>query len=199
MSDQERRIENLEREIVRLRSELSAGGVAPLPKTTRSLEPRVTITYPQDRNRSFSIPSGDELRRLHKIVIARYPQLATRSEQPDDALEGFGRAFHRIGHLGRDKLNDQYTLMSWVDDATFWMRDHQIYPSTLTGNDFICAVLAHGDVDYVPLGRFPVDCSAFGLRRDSSGRPAADGWRAVLSMGRLREPVPLAVGWGQRA
>jgi hypothetical protein len=29
------------------------------------------------------------------------------------------------------------------------------------------------------------------LRRDSSGRPAVDGWRAVLATGRLREPVPL--------
>ena len=76
-------------------------------------------------------------------------------------------------------------LMSWVDDATFWL-----YPSTLTANDFVCAVLAHGNVDYVPLDRFPFDCSAFGLRRDSSGRPATDGWRAVLKNRRLREPVP---------
>jgi len=81
---------------------------------------------------------------------------------------------------------------------------------TLPANDFVCAVLAHGDVDYVPLDRFPLDCSAFGLRRDSSGRPATDGWRAVLRTGRLREPVPpprptarrspvqIAVGWGGR-
>jgi len=93
-------------------------------------------------------------------------------------------------NVGRDKLNDKYMLMGWVDDATFWLRDRQV-SSTLTGNDFVCAVLAHGDVDYVSLDRFPHDCSAFGLRRDSSGPPAADGWRAVLSTGRLREPMPL--------
>jgi len=31
-----------------------------------------------------------------------------------------------------------------------------------------------GDVDFVPLDRFPFDCRAFGLNRDSSGRPAAN-------------------------
>jgi hypothetical protein len=98
----------------------------------------------------------------------------------------------RIGHLGRDKLNEKYALISWVDDAQFWLRDHQIYPSTLTVRDFVCAVLAHSDVDYVPLDRFPFDCGAFGLRRDSSGRPATDAWRAVLKNRRLREPVSLS-------
>jgi hypothetical protein len=103
-------------------------------------------------------------------------------------------------------------LMSWVDDPAIWLRNHRLYPtSTLTARDFVCAVLAHGDVDFVPLDRFPHDCSAFGLRRDSSGRPATDGWRAVLATKRLREPVPLprpiarrppvqiAVGWGSRS
>jgi hypothetical protein len=167
--------------------------------------------YPLDRNPSFIMPSGDELRRLHEIVIARYPQLASRSQQTEEAFDGFCRAFRRIGHLGRDKLTDKYALISWVDDATFWLRDHQIYPSTLTVRDFVCAVLAHGDVDFVPLDRFPFDCSAFGLRRDCTGRQAIDGWRAVLKSGHLREPVPLprptarrspvqlAVGWGGRS
>jgi hypothetical protein len=81
----------------------------------------------------------------------------------------------------------------------------------VTVRDFVCAVLAHGDVDFVPLDRFPFDCSAFGLRRDSTGRPATDGWRAVLATGRLRDPVPplrpsasrsptqIAVGQGGRS
>jgi len=60
----------------------------------------------------------------------------------------------------------------------------------VTVRDFVCAVLAHGDIEYIPLDRFPFDCSAFGLRRDSTGRPATDGWRAVLAMRRLRDPVP---------
>jgi hypothetical protein len=60
----------------------------------------------------------------------------------------------------------------------------------VTVRDFVCAVLAHGDVDYIPLDRFPFDCSAFGLRRDSTGRPATDAWRAVLTTKRLRDPVP---------
>jgi hypothetical protein len=32
--------------------------------------------------------------------------------------------------------------MGWVDDATFWLRDHKVYPNTLTVRDFVCAVLA---------------------------------------------------------
>ena len=181
---------------------------SPRSEAQRAAEPRVTITHLPDRNPSFVMPSDDESRRLHEIVVARYPQLATRSQQVDEAFDGFCRAFLRIGHLGRDKLNDKYMLMSWVDDARLWLNDQQIVPSTVTGNDFIYAVLAHGDVDYVPLDRFPHDCSAFGLRRDSTGRPATDGWRSVLATGRLREPVPLprptvrrspteiAAGWG---
>lgn len=43
------------------------------------------------------------------------------------------------------------------------------------GRDFICAVIAHGEIDYVQLDRFPFDCTAFGLRRDQTGRRATDG------------------------
>lgn len=175
----------------------------------RAIEPQgVTITHQPDRNPKFIMPSDDELRRLYETVLARYPRLAAYSQQSDEVFDGFRRAFLRIGHLGRDKLNDKYMLMSWVDDARLWLNDQQIVPSIVTGNDFIYAVLAHGDVDFVPLDRFPHDCNAFGLRRDGSGRPATDAWRAVVATGRLREPVPvprptarrsptqIAVGWG---
>lgn len=181
----------LEAENQRLRARLaSAGDVSPPPEVNRSVEPRVTITHLPDRNSRFVMPSSDELRRLYRIVLARYPQLATRAQQTDETFDGFCRAFLRVGHLGRDRLNDRYTLVSWADDARFWLNDQQISPSAVTGNDFVCAVLAHGDIDYVPLDRFPFDCSAFGLRRDSTGRPTTDGWRAVLATGRLRNPRP---------
>jgi hypothetical protein len=194
-------------------ADLQASKPSPAPEsrraeTKRPAEPQcVTITRLLDRNPTFVMPSGDDLRKLYEIVLARYPQLVSRSQQTDEAFHGFSRAFLRIGHLGRDKLNDKYMLSWWVDDARHWLNEQQIVPSALTGNDFICAVVSHGDVDYVPLDRFPHDCSAFGLRRDSSGRPATDGWRAVLASGRLREPVPpprptvhrspvqIAVGW----
>ena len=104
------------------------------------------------------------------------------------------RSFLRIGHLGRDKLNDKYQLAGWTDDAHLWLNHQQIYPSAVTGNDFVCAVLAHGDVDRVPLDRFPFDCGAFGLRRDSSGRPATYSWRNVLAIRRLRPRRSLSVG-----
>jgi hypothetical protein len=168
----------------------------PPPENRRAAEPRVveprgvTITHLPDRNASFVMPSGDELRRLHEIVVARYPQLASNLQQPGEAFDGFCRAFLRVGHLGRDKLNDKLALVTWIDDAALWLRDNQVYPNRVTVRDFVCAVLAHGDVDFVPLDRFPFDCSAFGLRRDSTGRPATDAWRAVLATRRLRDPVP---------
>ena len=163
----------------------------PMAAGRRAVEQCVTVTYLPDRNPSFVMPTGDELWQLHEIVVGQHSQLAPRSHQIDEAFDGFCRAFLRIGHLGRDKLNDKYSLSGWIDDGTIWLRDNQAYPTTLTARDFVCAVLAHGDVDYVPLNRFPYDCSAFGLRRDGSGRKATDGWRAVLTTGRLREPVPL--------
>jgi hypothetical protein len=161
-------------------------------RETHATERRgVTITRMPDRNAAFVMPSGDELRRLQEIVIARYPQLASHLQPPGEAFDGFRCAFLRIGHLGRDKLNDKLALVTWIDDAAVWLRDNQVYPNRVTVRDFVCAVLAHGDIDYISMDRFPFDCSAFGLRRDSTGRPATDGWRAVLATGRLRDPVPL--------
>ena len=90
-------------------------------------------------------------------------------------------------------------LVSWIDAAAFWLRDNQICPSAVMASDFVTALLVHGDVDFVPLDRFPYDCSAFCLRREGSGRPATDGRRAVLATGRLREPVPLRRPTGRRS
>jgi hypothetical protein len=167
------------------------------PAEDRSVEAKrvvehrgVTITPMPDQNPSFVMPSGEELGRLHEIVIARYPQFTTHVQPPGEAFDGFRCAFPRIGHLGRDKLNDKLALVTWIDDAALWLSDNQVYPNRVTVRDFVCAVLAHGDVDYIPLDRFPFDCSAFGLRRDSTGRPATDAWRAVLTTKRLRDPVP---------
>ncbi len=190
---------DLQVEVMRLRARCDAleaqveslqGGKPPsTPRTNILKEPGgVTITRLPDRNASFAMPSADELRALNHIVLTHYPQLAA-NEEGREAFDGFCRAFLRIGSLGRDKLDDRYALTSWIDNATFWFREQQIYPNLITGKDFIAAVVAHGDIDYVPLDRFPYDCSAFGLRRDSSGRPATDGWRSVLA-GRLRAPVP---------
>lgn len=143
----------------------------------------VTVTRPPDRNPLFVVPTTDELQRLYEIVMAGYPQLAPRGQQTNEGFDGFRRAFIRIGHLGRDKLNDKYDLLSWVGDAAIWLRDHQINPTTVTPCDFVCAVLAHGDVEHAPLVRYPFDCSAFGLRRGRTGRPATDGWKALLTTG----------------
>jgi len=95
----------------------------------RVVEPRgVTITQLPDQNPAFVIPSGDELRRLQEIVTARYPQLALNQQQADEAFDGFCRAFLRVGHLGRDNLNDKLALVTWIDDAALWLRDNQVYP-----------------------------------------------------------------------
>jgi hypothetical protein len=153
-------------------------------------EPRVY--YPPDLNPSFVMPGESELRRLFQIVTAAYPELAPRRRDPDEAFQYFGHAFFRIGHLGRDdKLNGKYALTWWTDDATWWLKEPRVNLVRLTVVDFVCAVIAHNDVDYLPLDRFPYDCSAFGLRRDRLGRPATDAWRNVLSSGSVRLPIAL--------
>jgi hypothetical protein len=196
------RVHDLEREVSQLRQRYAAledrvidlqrgKPLAEVPSRSGRETSGVTITHLPEQNPSFIMPSGDELRRLYDFVVARYPRFATRSQHANEAFDGFSRAFLRVGHLSRDKLNDKYALVTWVDDATLWLRNNQVCPSTLTARDFVCAVLAHGDIDYVPLNRFPFDCSSFGLRRDRTGRPATDGWRAILRSGRLREPSRL--------
>jgi hypothetical protein len=205
------RCESLEKQVTYLQATNTPAIEGRPAEPRRVVEPPcVTVTRLPDRNPSFVMPSREELQQLYNVVIGHYPQLAPRSQQTEEALDGFWHAFLRIGHLGRDKLNNKYMLSGWVDDAQFWLRDHNVYPSMLAAKDFVCAVLSHGDVDYVPLDRFPHDCSAFGLRRDRTGRPASDAWRSVLSTGRLRDPVPLprprgarsptqiAVGWAGR-
>jgi hypothetical protein len=144
-----------------------------------------------DRNPEFLMPSQDELRRLYRIVLNRYPRLDPQPRGPESAFAGFARCFLRVGHLGRDRLNDEYALESWVDEATCWLRDNEVYPYFISAANFCAAVVAHGDIDYAPLGRFPFDCFGFGLRRDRLGQPASDYWRMVLRTGRLRDPVPL--------
>jgi hypothetical protein len=93
-----------------------------------------------------------------------------------------------------------------LDEARNWLRERQ-QPSAMTGNDFVAAVLAHGDIEHLPPEAFPA-CAGFGVSLHGGGQPAVDGWRAVLATKRLREPVPLprpivlrspvqiAVGWG---
>jgi hypothetical protein len=140
---------------------------------------------------SFVMPSEAELRRLYSLVLHRYPRLDYRPRGPETAFGGFCRAFLRLGHLSRGPLNDEYALDSWVDEAVCWLRENEVFPYFITAANFCAAVAAHGDIEYVPLGRFPHDCSAFGLRRDRLGRPASDYWRQVLRTGLPRKPVPL--------
>jgi hypothetical protein len=154
-------------------------------------EPRVH--YPPDLNRSFVMPGESELRRLYQIVTAAYPVLTPRQRNPGEAFRYFEYAFFRIGHLGRDgKLNDKHALTWWADDATWWLKEQRVNLVHLTVVDFVCAVVAHNDIAYLPLDRFPHDCSGFALRLDRTGRPATDAWRGVLASRSVRLPVPVA-------
>jgi hypothetical protein len=68
-------------------ADLQASMPSPAPEnrraeTKRPAEPqRVTITRLPDQNPSLVMPTDNKLRRLHKIVLARYPQVVSRSQQ----------------------------------------------------------------------------------------------------------------------
>jgi hypothetical protein len=195
-SDTERRIAELEKEVALLRGKLAAYGcmqpvLSSLPddaqtrRLVRAISEQgsvrevkdVRVYHPPDVNPSFVMPSKDELHRLYEITLRAHPQLAPQRRDSGEALQYFTHAFYRIGHLGRDKLESRYDLIGFAEEATIWLRQHGVtLIIRLLPVDFIAAVVAHGDVDYLPLHRFPYDCAAFGLRRDRMGRPATDTW-----------------------
>ena len=148
------------------------------------------VSYPPDINPQFDPPDSVDLRRLFYLVTNVYPQLAPRGRDEGEAIKYFGYAFHRVGSLGRtDKLESKYALSWWADEATWWLKDRGVNLIRLSQVDFVIAVVAHNDIDHLPLDRFPFDCSSFSLNAGRWGRPATDAWRKLLESRTVRSPV----------
>lgn len=137
------------------------------------------------------VPSAKEFSRLSEIVLARYPQLASRADREGFDVQ-FRVAFQRLLHVGRsDRLDVAHGLDFWTDDCRAFQQQHQIALSVFVGGAALtAAVVACGDILYAPLDRFPFDLG-FGLVAYGGGRPSTGKWREVLITGHLPEPTPL--------
>jgi hypothetical protein len=188
MKDVEKRVAVLERENADLRARLDALQVLLVPTqpaTPRRDEPQVRITAPPLAN--VALPTAAEFSRLLTIVLDRYPILRPR-EDPADYAAQFRAAFIRLAHCGRrDKIDNQRGLGFWLDDCQEWCRRHKVNPTWMGGAAFTCAVIAHGDIQFV-MGDWPHDF-AVGLQFGGGGRESKDWWRRAAA-GVLLDPAP---------
>jgi hypothetical protein len=156
-------------------------------------EEGVRISYPPDPN-SFMMPNNGELKKLRVIACGEYPKLRPDFSNYLDAekaefesFEEFSRAFLRIGNLGRiDKLNKKVSLSWWVGEAQEWLRLHNIY-GEIRGSAFCAAVLAHGDIGFLPADGEQGWVWTFAMA-PHGGRRATDGWKQVLRTGQIKKP-----------
>lgn len=154
---------------------------------------QVRITYPQPAS-VFVMPSEAELSQLLSIVLARFDNLRPKSclpEVEEEEMEYFGQfraAFRALGYLNRsDALDSKHAATYWVDASEELLRG-QGAPATISLGAFTAAAVAHVDVPYAPLVRFPHELG-FGLALGGTGRRAADRWKQVLATGKLALPT----------
>ena len=195
MSKIEDRLAALEAENARLNAELAALKPKPivLPRGASLVEERgVSIRNPPP-GFCFAMPTDDELARLRAIVIAAYAGLEYSVGRLDrfgpSPFDSFKAAFEGIGRLGRTpEPVDGVSL-----DFYIGLINHELKISTeLTGQAFLAAMLAHGDIPFRPLGQSQFGhLPTFGLAHHvNTGRPATgEGWRAVLAAGAVPQPT----------
>ena len=174
----------LGRELEALRSHLR------LPASVKPLafhEEAPTITT---RAPHFAMPSEAELQSLYGLVIRTHPVLrapAKRHEPIEAPFDRFRNAFLAIGLMGRAaQLDTGRALASWIDQAEDRLREAGA-DKDIDAAGFVAAVLAHGDVMYRAIDRYPFGL-AFGLMTHGGGTPARDAWRTVLTSGRVSAP-----------
>ena len=202
MTSTEHRLAACEDEIAELRAviaKLQATGApaapAPPPAVRTIRQPRsedqVATTRIVAPGAGFTMPSDPELRALFAIVLKAESRVRSephRLECSDAPFERFVNAFRALGGIGRSlALDDGKSMSWWIDEA------RQILTMSGKSGDidsvaFAAAVLAHGDIAYRSLERFPYDLG-FGLVVHG-GTPARDGWRRVLDTGLIARSAP---------
>ena len=182
-------IEKLAQGMAELRQPMPSSVAAP----QRKVEPDgVRIYHPQDRP-AIEMPSDDELRRLAKIVLRKFPSLAPDTTNPRWCDENvsewnaiFRASFRRIASLNRDK-DDRFDMKRSIHAHTAeceeWLSCHGM-AMVVKWPPFVAAAIASGDV------AFCIDGGPYvALRLDGLGRSPLPAWRAVLD-GRMRKPSP---------
>jgi hypothetical protein len=145
---------------------------------------------------NFVRPTEKELTRLYDIVLAKYPQLASRArpasrwaaDEAREYFEGFVWSFERLGFIGRTAMPDtkKHYVNFWVTETQDWLRLHRPAHRGNIGAGFLAAVVAHGDIPFI-VGNsaqgivWSVGLTTFG------GAKATDAWRRVLGGNVVRE------------
>jgi len=181
----DQRIAALEAEI----QALKAGRPAPPVQSPKDEGVRIVAV---NNELTTGMPSLDQLRRLFTIVRHRAgPE--PRSSDPDSAFRGFTASYRYVANCPRLAVpNSKLGLGYFMDDLKQWSRQRDAITRDITGSSFIAAVLASGDILYVPhdgnLGRV----WEFGIvpPGQGSGKPASDAWKQVLNGSVLAPSAP---------
>jgi hypothetical protein len=190
-------ITTTQRELAAAQAELAALKGAGKPARVVSPPPadegvRISVLVPGVNNH---LPSLDECRALHKIIVARHPRLDTfaseRWRKDDDhfALEGFRAAFAYVLSLTQtEQPTTKFAMSWWIDGAQEWARTASV--SGLI-RSLLPSIVATGSVPFSFDGSANIWLDPYRVR----GKPVdQSGWKRILSgSGDLLPPTKLNV------
>lgn len=129
------------------------------------------------------LPNDEQYGELEQIVVKAYPQLAPDANRAEEFSRDFRVAFVHIAGLERaDKPDNGRSVSWWLDHLRGECR------RAVRGNAYVAAVLAQGDVGFIPAIPHEGQSWEFALKPYGGGRPATAAWRNVLK-GELRSPT----------
>jgi hypothetical protein len=176
----------LEQQVAALNAELAAlkapkaARVAPAPEEGVKITTILPVAHPKH------LPTDDEFRSLHRIVVARHPQLKFRNNL-DDEFDSFRASFQFICSLTKTAQPVmKYSASWWLDYAQQWCRDASVQGLI---RSFLPAIIATGDVQFC----FESNSTFWLDPYRSSGRAVdASKWRQLLNGGDLLVPTKIA-------
>jgi hypothetical protein len=175
------RLAQLEAQALALNAEiakLKAERPAPAPPPPRD-EVRILQVLAE---RGDGLPSFDQMRKLFSIVRHRVPE--QKSPDPDSAFRGFCASYRYVFNCGRIAAPNAKVSITWfIDGMKTWLRERNAMTIDVSGSSFIAAVLASGDILYVPHDSAVGHVWEFSLvlPPNHGGKPASDAWKRVLN------------------
>jgi hypothetical protein len=172
----------MESRIGEIKAELNGHSPNQQQKPAKPIEEGVRIqTLPQTAH--HALPNDDEFVALEVGVLEEYRMLCPAT-RPDEFSRDFRKAFVHIAGLQRAEKPDGTRAVSWWLDHLAAEDRGSVY-----GGAYIAAVIAQGDVGFIPANAHAGQGWEFALKPYGGGRPAIAAWRKVLS-GKLPTPLP---------
>ena len=198
MSTKDLEVADLRARVAELEARVAEFAPAPKPALPRYEEPAVRLSYPAAKG-DFEMASDTQLKRLLKIVFARFPHLMLKGDVTDRDkyiyFDGFKACFYRLGFMNRidNKLDTSRTNGFWKGETEDWLRTYGgRFSSDVSLKNWIAAVVGHTDIRYATPDAFAtMQGLGFGLIAigDGVGRKPGNAWRKLLMGDRIREPV----------